>query len=333
MLNERELRTAPTFKSLKEAQKSPNEVYKLILRPSKGPGIKELAAEMQQFKNLQSLDLRNSNWVRELPEWLGDFPNLQVLMLSEMSFKELPASIAKLTNLHTLDLGFNMDLVRGMEHVYKLTNLKKLTLDCNVPLSDDFKNLVNLEDLMINGVDNTENIEAVYNLPNLKKLEILGKELTILKSGISKLKKLVSLNLTVVHVNDLPEDIIYLPLLKEFGYIGLYSFYIDNYNNPDYKPNVNWSKIFEKLSNIKTLQSINLSDNSIQKYDANIGLLSQVKKMNLYDMARKASVDPYPKEFQKLKNLIEITISDRDLEWETIKNLPKTMPFTKIIKK
>jgi Leucine-rich repeat (LRR) protein len=333
MLNDRELRTAPTFKSLKEAQKSPNEVYKLILRPSKGTGIKELAAEMQQFKNLQSLDLRNSNWVRELPEWLGDFPNLQVLMLSEMSFKELPASIAKLTNLHTLDLGFNSDLVRGMEHVYKLTSLKKLTLDCNVPLSNDFKNLVNLEDLMINGVNNTENIEAVFNLPNLKKLEILGKELTFLKFGLSKLKKLVTLNLTVVHLKELPEDFIHLPALKEFSYIGLYAFYVDNYDNPDYKPNVNWSQIFSQLSKVPTLQTVNLSDNSIQKYDANIGLLTQIKKLNLYDMARKATTDPYPKEFQKLKNLIELTISDRDSEWETIKNLPKTQPFTKIIKK
>jgi hypothetical protein len=61
--------------------------------------------------------------------------------------------------------------------------------------------------------------------------------------------------------------------------------------------------------------------------------LTQIKKLNLNDMVRNTTEDPYPKSFSNLKNLKELTISDRDLVFETVKNLPQTMPNIKVIAK
>jgi Ran GTPase-activating protein (RanGAP) involved in mRNA processing and transport len=89
----------------------------------------------------------------------------------------------------------------------------------------------------------------------------------------------------------------------------------------------------EELSKIKTLQSVDLSENVIKKYEENLGLLTQIKKLNLNDITRYAAEDPFPKSLSNLKNLKELTISDRDLGWETMKNLSASLPNVKLIAK
>ncbi len=328
MLTDSELRKSMTFKTIKSALVNPDEVYKLSLR------INEMPEEMRQFKNLQSLDLNASRWIKKLPEWIGDFPNLQVLSLSEMGYSNLPASIVNLQNLHSLDISFNSDLKSGFEHIYQLRNLKKLKLDCNnFKLSSDIKNLSNLEVLQLGYLKDTSELEHIYELTHLKKLELVGGENVRLIDGISKMKNLESFTVCVLPLEQLPDDFSELPKLKEFTYTGLYNVYLFNHENPNFKLNINWGHIFEELSKIKTLQLVDLNGNKTQKYHQNIGLLSQIKKLNLNDMVRQTTEEPFPNELSNLSNLKELTISDRDLAWGFIKNLEVNLPNVKLIVK
>lgn len=331
MLSNSELRKATTFKSLKIASATPNDVYKFTLRGST-TNIATVPAEIRAFKNLQLLDLSGCP-LRSLPDWIGEFPNLQVLKISETSIAALPASIANLTNLEELDAAFNLDLKTGLDHLFTIKSLKKLNFQVNDALPEAIANLTNLEELFINELNNGHDLSFLYNLTHLKRLEICGNDLTILPNGISALKQLETFIMVCTPVEKLPDDFGELPKLKAFGYTGLYNIYLFNHTNPDFKLTINWAQIFEQLSTIKTLQAVDLSSNCIKKYDENLGLLTQIKKLNLNDMVRNATEDPYPKSFLGLKNLKELTISDRDLAFETVKNLAQTMPFVKVIAK
>ena len=333
MLTDSELRKAETFKTMKAALVNPELVYKISFRVVTR-GITVIPPELRLFKNLQSLDLSQCSWIKTLPDWIGDFPNLQVLTLGEMSYSALPDSITNLQNLHTLDISFNSDLKIGFEHIYQLKNLRKLKVDCNnFHLSSDIKNLSNLEVLQLGYLNDTSELIHIYELANVKKLELVGGKSMRLSNGMSKMQNLESLTVCVLALEQLPDDFSELPKLKEFTYTGLYNIYLENYTNPDFKLTINWGQIFEELSKIKTLQSLDLNDNCIKKYHQNIGLLNQVKKMNLNDMVRRTTEDPFPKEFLGLTNLKELTISDRDLEWETIKNIGQNMPNVKLVVK
>jgi Leucine-rich repeat (LRR) protein len=328
MLTDGELRKSTTFKTIKSALVNPEEVYKLSLR------VNEMSEEMRQFKNLQTLDLNQSSWIKKMPDWIGDFPNLQVLNLCEMSYSNLPASITNLQNLHTLDISFNSDLKVGFEHIYKLKKLRKLKMDCNnFKLSAEIKNLTNLEVLQLGYLKDTSELEHIYELSNLKKLELVGGESVRLINGISKMKNLESFTACVLPLEQLPDDFSELPKLKEFTYTGLYNVYLENHTTPNFKLNINWGHIFEELSQIKTLQSVDLSDNKIKKYHQNMGLLNQIKQLNLKDMVRETTEESFPNELLGLSNLKELTISDRDLEREFIKNLGVNMPNVKLLVK
>ena len=332
MLNNQELKKAQTFKSLKAAAATPDSVFKFTLRGTT-TAIASVPTEIRAFKNLQYLNLSQCP-IRILPDWIGEFPNLQTLVLSEMSLAALPASLAQLQNLETLDIGFNLDLKQGFEHIFKLPNLKNLKIDCrDFNLTADLKNLSKLEVLQLNDLQNFEELAFVYDLPNLKTLELVSGENVKLPLGISKLTHLETFTLSVLPLYELPEDFAALPKLKNFSYVGLYTYILINDTSMALKVNINWAQIFDTLSKIKTLQNVDLQQNSQQLYHENLGLLTQIKKLNLNDMVRNAMIDPYPTSFLNLTNLKELTISDRDLEWETIKKLPTILPNLKVVVK
>ena len=332
MLNNQELKKAQTFKSLKQASEMPDSVFKFTLRGTT-TNIATVPPEIRAFKNLQYLNLSQCP-IRVLPDWIGEFPNLQTLILSEMSIGALPASLAQLQNLETLDIGFNSDLKQGFEVIFKLKNLKNLKLDCkNFNLTADIKNLSKLEVLQLSDLQNLDTLAYAYDLSNLKSLEIVSGINSPLPLGISKLKHLETFYLSVLPLYELPKDFSELPKLKNFAYMGLYTYILINDTSMSLKLNINWAQIFETLSEIKTLQNVDLQTNSQQSYHENLGLLTQIKKLNLNDMVRRATIDPYPKSFSNLTNLKELTISNRDLEWETVKNLHTVLPNLKVVVK
>ncbi len=257
MFSNQELKKAQIFKSLKVASATPESVFKFTLRGTT-TNIASVPPEIRTFKNLQYLNLSQCP-IRVLPDWIGEFPNLQTLILSEMSIGALPASLAQLQNLETLDIGFNLDLNQGFDVVFKLQNLKNLKMDCrNFNLTADIKNLSKLEVLQLGYIQNFEQLTFIYDLPNLKSLELVSGENVKFPLGISKLKHLESFYLSVLPLCELPKDFSELPKLKNFAYRGLYTYILIKDTDMSLKLDINWAQIFDALSKIKTLQNVDL---------------------------------------------------------------------------
>ncbi|XP_074320206.1 disease resistance protein RGA2-like isoform X2 [Silene latifolia] len=86
---------------------------------------------ISNFKCLRVLDMRDRG-VKSLPKFIGKLIHLRYLNLSMNPIEELPHSITKLHNLHTLIL-YHCKWLRALPiHTRKLINLRNLnTLDCN----------------------------------------------------------------------------------------------------------------------------------------------------------------------------------------------------------
>jgi Leucine-rich repeat (LRR) protein len=331
MLSKSELKKSKTFKSLAIASQSPNEVCKFTLRGAT-TNISVVPEAIRAFKNLQSLDLSGCP-LRILPEWIGELTHLQVLKICETRIAALPPAMAQLIHLEELDASFNLDLSRGLEYLFSIKSLRKLNFQVIGQLPEGIAELDNLEELFMNGLTPNHDLKCLYHLPKLKKLEICGSEVTALPDGIAALTNLEVFKLVVLPAFRLPTDFGALPKLKEFSYSGLYNIYNNHYDNPAYEVSVDWAHIFGQLAQIASLQSVDLSSNCIKAYDAQIGSLTQLRKLNLTDMVRRSTQDPYPTTIGNLKNLKELVISDRDLVFETMKNIKQILPNVKLTAK
>lgn len=91
------------YTSLEDALKEPDSVQKLSLKNKR---LKEIPAEVFQFKNLVELDLRG-NRISSIPPQIGMLTNLHYLNLSRNDLDSIPSTIGKLTNLTYVELGQN----------------------------------------------------------------------------------------------------------------------------------------------------------------------------------------------------------------------------------
>jgi Leucine-rich repeat (LRR) protein len=103
LLNAGQLRDARWFYTMEEAKAYPDQVYKLSLAEYK---MKELPEEIFQFKNLQILNL-NSCGLEKLSDSIHVLHNLQFLSLYDNKLRYLPQGIRELKNLEVLYLGKN----------------------------------------------------------------------------------------------------------------------------------------------------------------------------------------------------------------------------------
>jgi Leucine-rich repeat (LRR) protein len=82
--------------SMKEALAlPPDQVIKLVLSKKK---LKEFPEEIRKFTNLQYLDL-SKNSIKEVPQWIGELKSLQEIILSRTKIETLPSEFGSLTHL------------------------------------------------------------------------------------------------------------------------------------------------------------------------------------------------------------------------------------------
>jgi Leucine-rich repeat (LRR) protein len=125
MLTESELQKAKEYKSLDEALKEPDKVFKLSLTALQGG---KLPADVAKLPNLQAIFLAG-NAALDLKQVLDQLSTLpiQELYLRENQLSALPPEVAKLQNLRQLDLSFNKYTTLPAE-IGKLPNLQILNL-------------------------------------------------------------------------------------------------------------------------------------------------------------------------------------------------------------
>lgn len=97
------LDTVRTYRSMERALKEPDLVFRLDLS---GQKLKEIPDEIYQFKNLNALDL-SGNKLKEIPERLGEFTHMQELRLSRNKLVQLPPGFCGMVHLKRLDVSRN----------------------------------------------------------------------------------------------------------------------------------------------------------------------------------------------------------------------------------
>lgn len=117
----------PTFRSIEEALKKPEEVVRLDLS-NQSVNLSEV--NWERFVNLEYLNLRNDH-LRDIPENLTALKNLKVLDLSGNDITELPLDFYKLNNLEEIYLNEDkyLNLTKVIDALHRLPNLKILHLE------------------------------------------------------------------------------------------------------------------------------------------------------------------------------------------------------------
>lgn len=169
------------YKSLEDALKTPEKVYKLDLYYQK---MTELPASIGKLKNLTWLRL-GGNKLTSLPDEIGKLTQLRVLNLERNNLSSLPESIGKLGKLKTLILEDNQ-LSSLPGSMSKLSSLDKLNLRDN-----KFAELP----------------DVVGKIENLTFLDIARNQMTTLPGSIGGLKQLDFLNACSNSIKVLPESI------------------------------------------------------------------------------------------------------------------------------
>jgi len=189
----------------------------------------------------------------------------EVLDLGDLCFRELPASLASLSNLKSLDLSMTSDDVNLFEDLSPLSSLEKIqTLDLLRSIRvEDLTPLSSLQDLqnLILSYTSVTDLSPLSGLKNLKHLDLSRTRVEDL-SPLSSLKNLEYLDLSHTSVRDLSP----LSGLKNLRYLDLDLTIAGDLSPLAGLPDLQVLEVGEAygdlsaLSNLRNLKSLNLYD-------------------------------------------------------------------------
>ena len=180
-------------------------------------GLTEFPESLQQFINLQSLNLTNNNLVF-IPDWLGNLLNLESLSLSSNQLRAVPETIGQLSKLQALALHTNQ-LERLPSSLENLKSLNFLNISDNrlSALPAWIGNLTQLDELWAGLNYYTTLPDTLRKLTRLKVLGIYDSQLTIIPDWISELVNLETIYAQGNFLTDLPSSIAKLNHLKNLN--------------------------------------------------------------------------------------------------------------------
>lgn len=146
-----------------------------------------------EIANLENLTLLNFHHTFNtvLPPEIGSLKKLRVLHITQADLDTLPTEIGGLSNLENLTFTFNTKKITLPQEIEKLSSLKVLALNNNpgIVLPSSLDSLVLLEELDLTNSKLNKIPEAIFNLRNLKVLNL--SENNISQQETEKLKNLL----------------------------------------------------------------------------------------------------------------------------------------------
>jgi len=166
-LSEKDLDTCYIYSSLEKAMRNPDNVYILDLSKTK---LKEFPQEILSFKNLNKLDL-SKNRIAVIPEGIANLKHLQELNLGKNKLEAFPGDIVELVDLKRLIL--NQNNIDGIPYMIKnLQKLEYLDMWSNnlSKFPESLSELKNLKELDLRVIQFTDEEKAKITslLPNTK---------------------------------------------------------------------------------------------------------------------------------------------------------------------
>jgi len=197
---------------------------------------------------------------------------------------------------------------------------------------DSLKKLSKLHSLEIYFYDETNYIPNCFEDLDLKKLSIIGNELTSIPKYIFNYKNMEYLNLETNSISKIPEDIAKLKNLKEL-YLqnNLISVIPEGLTELQDLKHLNLqnniiSKIPNQLENLNNLEILDLGDNNISELPDKFGNLKNLKELNLSGN----NLKKFPKLLENFENLVKLDLSFNeiyDVLPEYLNNLSKLEEF------
>ncbi|PRP86395.1 CLL6 clavata1-like receptor S/T protein kinase protein, partial [Planoprotostelium fungivorum] len=139
-------------------------------------GIVEVSSSTLAMPYLQTIDLSNNNFIRQLPFWMGYCPNVINVNMSNNHFTELAISWAIMSKLEVLDLSHNEIAGEITNAVAIWPYMQVLLLDDNQlsgPIPTEMGNLTRLTRLGLSRNNlYAENLNFLSSMRQLEKLDL-----------------------------------------------------------------------------------------------------------------------------------------------------------------
>lgn len=220
-------------------------------KPTNKTNIHDILEDLSNNTNLQHLSIYTSNPIG-LYNIHKMFPKLKTLSINHMALDNKEnitnySHIGELKELETLEIICNKPVIKDLDFLCNLTNLKTLRLKkIRTKTLPDLGNLINLTELSLTNCT-IKNFEVLTCLPNLTKLYIdYGQEFhfTGIDKMSKKLEKLTINNCVVTSIKNIGE-------LPNLVYLDLRS---------------NLIKDIAPVTMLPKLQALYIEDNSITNY-------------------------------------------------------------------
>ena len=278
-------------------------------------GLKEIPDILFEFKNLQYLNLSYNRFKNneQLFEDLSKFPNLIALELHRCYLRYLPDNIKNLNNLQVLSLQFN-DFRTLNENLGELISLKYLDIGSNGKLRELPKSIGELKCLQYlnispNGLNKLRN--ELSGCHQLKSIVANAGRIKTLPENMGGLVNLKYINLASNKITSLPET---LGEMSSLEHLSLGS---------------NDIKVIPKsLSSLKKLDFLDIAYNRLNEFPSEV--LGLDKCVNLWIHNNK--IPTVPKEIGNMKSLTHLLIDHEIISDKNINEIKEVNPNLRVIR-
>ncbi|CAH1775944.1 unnamed protein product [Owenia fusiformis] len=253
----------------------------------------ELPDAVSNLKEIQALRL-DCNWIRKLPEHIGNLTGLEYLSCRDSALVHLPENIIKCKAINYLDLENNM-LRKLPQYLREFRKLQFLNLRFN-RLAPWPRVLNFMSQLQYLDISKNTSLYHVYDrcissLQNLKWLSLENTSLDALPKDLNKCSNLEHVNASHNYIKNLDDDLAELSHLKTFILGG---------NKLNEYPEV--------LSSIEPLEVLDISGNDILFISSSIIELKRLRELDIHDLG----MTLFPESVCKMTNLTCLNASENN---------------------
>lgn len=243
--------------------------------------IEEFPEAIKKIENLKELKLF-SNKLSQVSFKTGDLPNLEIIDLCYNEFTRFPVELALLPNLKEIIIWYNsIDVIP--EGIGQFKRLEGIHLENNrlhfIP--EQFSKLDSLKILSLRFNQlNSRSISPIYQLSNLKDLDLEGNQITMLTKAVTNWQKMQRFSISKNPISELPDE---FRELKEIQQLGLGEL-----------QQINWESTFSILSALPSLRRIGMFSMNLKQMPVGFEKLQQVDTFwltfNLFDETEQARI-------------------------------------------